>query len=77
LEIATKHDVFTLEGKWTEVMFSRQLVRAGKNPRTFNSFSTYEDDLAHILLISEDEGEILRLRLRMTGSNRNRHAVEF
>jgi hypothetical protein len=77
LEIATKHDVFTLEGKWIEVMFSRQLVRAEKNPRTFNSFSNNEGDLGHILSMLEDDDEILRLRLRMKARIGNRPAAKF
>jgi hypothetical protein len=78
LEIAAKHNVFTLEEKGAPAMLSRQLFRAAEITRTFNYFpSTYEDDLAHILLISEAEGEILGLQLRMTIRNGNRHAAEL
>jgi hypothetical protein len=46
-------------------------------PPTFNSFYTYEDDLGHILSMSEDEGKILGLQLRMTPRHGNRHAAKF
>jgi hypothetical protein len=58
-------------------MLSRQLSRAVKIPHTFNYFSTNKDDSGHILSILEDEGEILRLRLRMTVRSGNRPAAEF
>jgi hypothetical protein len=77
LEIAAKHNVFTLEEKGAPAMLSRQLFRAKEILRTFNSFYTYEDDLGHILSIQEDEGEILRLRLRMTVRSDHRHAAEL
>jgi hypothetical protein len=77
LEIAAKHDVFTQEEKGAPAMLSRQLSRDGKILRTFNFLSTDGDDLGHVLGMSEDEGEILRLRLKMTVRSGNRPAVEF
>jgi len=77
LEVAAKHDVITQEEKGTPAMLSRQLSGAGKIPRTFNFLSTDGDDLGHVLSMSEDEGEILRLQLKMTVRSGNRPAAEF
>ena len=43
----------------------------------FNFLSTDVDDSGHVLRMSEDEGEILRLRLRMTVMSGNKPAAEF
>ena len=40
-------------------MLSSQLFRAEKSPRKFNSFPTNEDDLGHVLRMSEDKVESL------------------